>query len=122
MGRPRKIKPDTLEGQSLVAKTQELDPDLVRGVEVIPSIEIAGHKNGFQALFEGDPAKIPTLKSVGYCQMPGTNTFVSYKILSKGGKILKIECEEPNLRPIAEESAKIAFVSTFMSGDDDVSL
>lgn len=111
MGRPKKIKEAAPAGLPLTATS----------VEVIPSIEVVGQINAFKALFEGDSAKLPILKSVGYCHMAGTNTYVAYTITSKGGQILKIECEEPNLKAIAEESAKIFFVSNFMAGDENAS-
>lgn len=105
MGRPKKIK--VIDG-----------PVDEHAPEVNTSITFDGQKNAFEALFEGDPEKFPILKSVGYVQIPGTNTFVAYTLFSKGSSILKIECEEPNLRSIAEESAKIFFVTHFMNGDD----
>lgn len=123
MARPKKIKED-MPNSPTESLDQALEsvPDSVSlvkpQVEIIPSIQvIGGPKNALQNLFEGDHEKLPILKSVGYGQIPGTNTFVAYTIHSKGQNILKIEVEEPNLRPIAEESAKIFFVNNFMSGD-----
>jgi hypothetical protein len=56
----------------------------------------------------------PEIKSVGYMRVsPTSNSWVSYVITTKGDKVLSIEVDEPNLRQIAEESAKINFVSTF---------
>ena len=83
-----------------------------------PSISVEGGKpHTLVSLFEGDPENLPTLRSVGYGQIPGTSTFVAYTIYSRGQEITKIEVEEPNLRAIAEESAKIFFVNAFMAGD-----
>ncbi len=53
------------------------------------------------------------LKSIGLIRVPNKNTFCPYVITSKGDKILKIEIEEPNLRVIAEDCAKINFVNLF---------
>lgn len=64
-----------------------------------------------KTLFDSDEA--PELKSVGYVKLPGTRSFVSYVITSKGREILKIEVNEPNLRLIAEDEAKISFVNLF---------
>ncbi len=36
---------------------------------------------------------------------------------TKGTKVIKVDADEPNLRAIAEESAKISFVDTFMSAE-----
>lgn len=59
--------------------------------------------------------ELPELVSVGYCKASDErNSWVSYKMTTKGNKIIKIECDEPNLRQIAEESAKISFVSSFV--------
>ena len=109
MPRPKKIKDTVAEGST----------EAMSQVEVVPSIEVVGQKNAFKALFEGGTP--PTLKSVGYFQMPGTNTYVAYSIVSRGSQILKVECEEPNMRNIAEECAKTFFVGIFMTGDENVS-
>jgi len=139
MARPKKIKEELVPQSPTEAKDQvdsinpedgidlktyfEKDNESVRtgGVEVVPSITVVGgKKNALVNLFEGDQSKLPVLKSVGYGEIPGTNTFVAYVIYSKGGNILKIEVEEPNLRVIAEESAKIFFVNAFMTGEEHV--
>ena len=57
----------------------------------------------------------PIVKSIGYAKVPGSNYCVSYIIHSQGGKIIKIEVEEPNMQSIAEETAKLNFVNIFMS-------
>ena len=67
------------------------------------------------ALVGGDNP--PIVKSVGVFKLAGTNQYVSFSMETQGDKVIKIEVEEPNLRAIAEESAKINFVSTFMSQD-----
>lgn len=87
---------------------------------VKPSIEFSDKKHILVSLFEGDEALLPTLKSVGYSKVPGTNNFIAYTITSRGTKIIRIDAEEPNIRPIAEETAKIFFVNAFMDGDPNV--
>jgi H2-forming N5,N10-methylenetetrahydromethanopterin dehydrogenase-like enzyme len=57
------------------------------------------------------------IKGVGYAGIPGTRDYVSYVIHAKGKEVVKIEAEEPNMRSIAEEATKIAFVSTFMDAE-----
>jgi hypothetical protein len=82
---------------------------------VQPSIIFEGGKeHAMVTLFKGDEEKLPTIKSVGYMQVPGTTQFVAYTLTSKGTEVLKIEVEEPNIRAIAEESAKISFVQSFI--------
>jgi hypothetical protein len=126
MARPKKTKEDMpnspTESLDQASESVPVGHAVVKTpVEIIPSIQvIGGPKNALLNLFEGDHEKLPILKSVGYGQIPGTNTFVSYIIYSKGQNILKIEVEEPNLRAIAEESAKMFFVNTFMTGDEHV--
>ena len=57
----------------------------------------------------------PEIKSVGFMRInPLSNTWISYVMTTKGNKVLKIEVDEPNLRGIAEESAKIQFVQLFI--------
>lgn len=72
------------------------------------SVIFEGETNPLVSIFED-----MEIKSIGYMRVPNKNTFASYVVTSKGEKILKIEVDEPNLRPIAEESAKIHFVSNF---------
>lgn len=127
MARPKKTNEEIVPESPIEEKDQatkivsQENAPVKKAVEIVPSIQVVGGRpNVLQNLFEGDHEKLPTLKSVGYGQIPGTNTFVSYIIYSKGQNILKIEVEEPNLRAIAEESAKMFFVNTFMSGDEHV--
>lgn len=81
---------------------------------VEPSIKFDGEKNILEKIFDGLPEDMPELKSVGYAKVSdGQHGFLSYTITSRGREIIKIEVEEPNLRAIAEESAKIAFVNNF---------
>ncbi len=91
-------------------------------VKIIPSIKIEGNKNALETLFQGDPSKLPVMISVGLAEVPGTNTYMAYTMKSKGSQILSIEVEEPNLRLIAEESAKLFFVNNFMSGEVDATV
>lgn len=64
-----------------------------------------------------DEENAPIIQSVGIFRIPSTNHYVSFVMHTKGTQVVKIDVEEPNLRAIAEESAKISFVSAFMSGD-----
>ena len=87
---------------------------------VVPTIVATGEKeHALKALFREDNA--PVLKSVGYSLVPGLTgqgRFVSYVITSQGDQVLNIEVEQPNLKAIAEESAKMAFVNTLMRDDE----
>jgi hypothetical protein len=56
----------------------------------------------------------PILKSVGFGQLAPGNFWVSYLITTQGDKVLSIQVSDPDLRQIAEDSAKIAFVTELM--------
>lgn len=72
-------------------------------------------KHALEEIFSGPEDDIPEMKAVGYMKLgKGTNNWVSYTATIKGDRVLKLEVEEPNLREIAEESAKIAFVNNFI--------
>lgn len=78
-----------------------------------PIIRSNGELHIFETMDE-----LPELTSVGYCKASeGRNSWVSYTMTTKGDKVIKIECDEPNLKEIAEESAKIAFVSNFIDSE-----
>lgn len=64
-----------------------------------------------------DSNEAPEIKSVGLFRLPETNTYVSFTMITKGREVVSIEVEQPNLRAVAEESAKISFVSTFMDNE-----
>lgn len=85
-------------------------------VVVKPSIKFEGDTatHPLAALFDGKSELMPEVKSIGYMRLPDTNLFVSFVMISKGREIISVEVEQPNLRAIAEESAKIAFVTQFM--------
>ena len=78
-----------------------------------PTIHFVGNtkEHALEELFNNGEA--PLIKSVGYVNLPGTTLYVSYIIHSRGTEIVKIEVEEPNVKMIAEDSAKVAFVNTF---------
>lgn len=80
-----------------------------------PLIRVEGEQHVLESLFSGDKSELPTLKSIGYAKLTGTNTWVSYVITTKGKEVLTIEVDEPNLRTVAEESSKINFVNEFMT-------
>lgn len=80
-----------------------------------PLIRVEGEQHVFEKIFDETPEKLPTLKSIGYSNIEGTNTWVSYVLTTKGKDVLSIEVDEPNLRAIAEESSKINFVNHFMN-------
>lgn len=82
---------------------------------LVPSIQIEGHVNAFIPYFE---EKQPTLRAVGFTGIPGTKDFVAYMVYIKGDKVEKIVIEEPNMRQIAEETAKINFVNEFIKDEE----
>ena len=81
-----------------------------------PSIVIPEHTNPFVTYFDDES---PELTSVGFTRLPNTNTYVSYTVHSKGGVITKIVCDEPNLKIVAEETAKISFVNYFVDAGEE---
>ena len=87
---------------------------------VKPSIHIEGDKeHALKLLFREDDA--PIIKSVGYAPLaglPGHGRYIAYIVTSQADKVLSIEVEQPNLKGIAEESAKMAFVETFMGTEE----
>lgn len=86
-------------------------------INVKSSIEISGHTNPAITYLNDNDVE---LKSVGYFKIPGSNhSYVSYTITSVGGKVTEIICDEPNMKAIAEESAKISFVSHFVDADEE---
>jgi len=78
-------------------------------------VRVEGEKHVLESLFDGDPAKLPIIKAVGYMPIrEGSSGWVSYTITTRGREVMLIEVDEPNIRVIAEESAKVAFVTTFI--------
>lgn len=81
---------------------------------VVPLIRSGDDKHPLETIFEGNPKHIPVLKAVGFAPMGVGNSWVSYIITTRGNEVLSIQVSEPNLRQIAEESAKTDFVTEFM--------
>lgn len=102
-----------------MAKGKKKEDLAIEGAIVKPTMRFDGDKaHVLETLLKENDA--PTLKSIGYMRMPGLgqSAYVAYVITSKGNKVLEIEVEEPNLKAIAEESAKISFVNNFMRGEE----
>ena len=91
-----------------MAKPQNSKPELIKPlirVEGVPHILETKLKSG----------KMPEMKCVGYMNLDsGSNSWISYTATIKGNEVLSIEVDEPNMRAVAEESAKIAFVTNFI--------
>ena len=82
---------------------------------VKPMIRANGERHVLEVIFDGDPDDMPVVKSVGYMPVKeGSSGWISYTITSRGREIISIEVDEPNIRPIAEENAKMAFVTAFI--------
>lgn len=82
---------------------------------VKPLIQEEGYVHPLTDMFKQKPELLQTLTSIGIYRIPDSNKFVSYVIKSKGAEIVSLEVSEPDLRAIAEEASKIAFVELFMS-------
>jgi hypothetical protein len=88
--------------------SNEIKPAVIQ-----PIIRVDGEKHILEEMFESGDA--PEMKSVGYMQIGnGAHSWVSYVITTRGTEVLKIEVDQPNMRPIAEESAKIGFTTNLM--------
>lgn len=81
---------------------------------ICPIIRNNGEKHVLEQLLESD-GDMPEITTVGcFKTHPNKNhSWVSVKMITKGDKVLKMEVGEPDMKAIAEESAKIAFVETF---------
>ena len=65
-----------------------------------------------------DSKDAPLLKSIGFRRASETSqSWVSYTVTTKGDKVISIEVDEPNMRQVAEESAKINFVTLFTDAE-----
>lgn len=83
---------------------------------VKPLIAVAGETHPLDDMIASDDA--PEMKAVGYMRLsPGPSGWVSYTVTIKGREVLSIDVAEPNMRAIAEESAKIAFVEAFIDAE-----
>ena len=81
---------------------------------ISPIIRFDGDKHDLEKLDLEDPESMPELKAVGYMKIGEKNhSWVSYTITTKGREVVSLEVSEPDMREIAEESAKIAFVQNF---------
>lgn len=85
-------------------------------IVVEPSLKFDdGKPHVFEKMVE-DGKKV--YKAVGYGPMgDGSGKYTSYVLHIKGDEVFKAEVEEPDIRGIAEESAKMAFVREFMGGE-----
>ncbi len=82
-------------------------------VEPMVKFEGDNKQHAIDVLFNGDASALPLIKSVGYMKVPSSNNYVSFVMTTQGKEVLKIEVDEPNLRGIAEVTAKISFVNMF---------
>lgn len=77
-----------------------------------PIIQVDNQPNILERLTEDDA---PVLKSVGYAKCgENKNSWISYVITTKGNEVISIEVSEPDIRPVAQDNAKISFVDCFM--------
>lgn len=93
--------------------TKTVKPEVVEAPFIVPSIRNNDEKHIFEEMF--DLGELPEMKAVGYVKIGnGTANWVSFTATIKGKDVLRLDVEEPNIRAIAEESAKIAFVSALI--------
>lgn len=86
-----------------------------QAASIIKPIIATTDEHPLLAYFTQHPELLIPITSIGLMKLPDTNRYISYTIISKGSEILSIEVAEPDLRAIAEEAGKIAFVENFMS-------
>lgn len=80
-----------------------------------PSVRIDGAPHVMETLeTEGS---LPTLRSIGFAPLGPGNQWVSYVMTSRGNEVISVEVDEPNMRQVAEESAKTNFVQLLMDKD-----
>ncbi len=79
---------------------------------VVPLTPIEGERHLLAELIEGDEP--PIIKAVGFGPLAPGNNWVSYKLVTQGNRVLSIQVTEPDARQVAEDSAKIDFVTEFM--------
>src|SRR4051812_28268473 len=98
-----------------MAKSKKKLPSETESAVICPIIRNNDEPHLLEDIFKGPEDEMPVIKSVGYMRLTtGVNSWVSYTITTQGERVLKIEVDEPNVRAIAEESAKTAFVTSFV--------
>ena len=120
---PRKKKQSEQTEISLTGPTdkanlvapKELLSDIIRPSVQFDNVGTKAHV--LAQIFDGNKKDLPIIKSVGVFNVPGYSTYFSFVMQTKGREVISIEVEEPNLRSIAEESAKMAFIETFMTAE-----
>ncbi len=107
-GRPRKLTP--VYGSGSQAPATDV---------ICPLIQVVGEKHLLEKMWaDGDT---PEIKAVGYMRLgKEKHSWVSYTITTRGTAVTKIEIDEPNMREIAEESAKIAFVENLIGPSEQM--
>lgn len=62
---------------------------------------------------------LPIIKSIGLVKIPNQDheSWVVVTITSQGDKIISTEMTEPNMKAIAVDAGKIAFVKLFVRGE-----
>lgn len=78
-----------------------------------PIIRNNGEKHLLEEMFEaGEEIE---LKAVGYAHIgKGPNSWVSYVVTVKGDRVVNLKVDELNPKALAEESAKLSFVTDLM--------
>ena len=66
-----------------------------------------------------EKSELPIITSIGLVKIPNQDheSWVVVTIMSQGDKIISTEMTEPNMKAIAVDSGKIAFVKLFVRGE-----
>lgn len=87
----------------------------VKSSFIEPTMKFENHTNEFIKHVEEEQ---PELRAVGFARVPGTNNYAAYVLIVKGDKVIKMTVDEPNMRNVAEEAAKIQFVDIFVNSEE----
>ena len=94
---------------------KSLDESLIH-----PSIRCNEEQHVLEKAF--DAGEMPEMKAIGFMKLDtglSSGNWVSYTVVFKGDKVLRIDVDEPTLKDLAEESAKIAFVDHFIDANQE---
>lgn len=86
---------------------------------ITPSIQVIGGNPHPLVQMLQDKKELPVMKSAGFFKIETgkRDNYVACTMVVQDGK-LTIEVEEPNLKNIAEETAKISFVTHLVHGEE----
>lgn len=115
-------KPSKELDDSVFVSDELPKPDAKFSDLIKPDIIIPGVQHPLKEIYDSKPKEeLPVLKAVGFFNLDPKrlHNFASYTVTFQGDKVLEIKVTEPNMRRIAEESTKIAFVTHFIDAYEE---